>query len=219
MPKTLDAKTQSSQWLLRSFLQYPRRIGAIAPASQALITEMLRYVPFAHARVIVEWGPGTGAITASILARKRPETLYLGLDLHEPFIQHLRETYQNVPNTLFLQADFQETPAILHRFHQPRADALISSLPISILPEPEKVFQVAALSTRGLFVQYMYTLALVKGCWPPRWIRRYFGHHQVRLVLRNLPPTLVFHCFLTPETLGVLEGERVLATGLPVIGV
>ncbi len=202
--------------LLRAFLRHPRRIAGVAPASQPLVETILRPVPFDRVRVIVEWGPGTGRITQAILQRKRAETLYIGLDVHAPFVEHLQRLFEEVPNAYFLLADFRETPALLRKHGLPRADAVISTLPVSLLPHPEEVFRTAALSTRGVFVQYMYTLALFRGCWPPRWIRHYFGHYEMRLVVRNLPPALVFHCFLTPEALA--QEETLPAFVLPVIG-
>jgi phosphatidylethanolamine/phosphatidyl-N-methylethanolamine N-methyltransferase len=59
-------------------LRNPFRIGAVAPSSRALAMAMAGQVLRRHSGTIVEFGPGTGAITAALLdlgiARER---LYL----------------------------------------------------------------------------------------------------------------------------------------------
>ena len=53
--------------LLRAFLAYPVRTGAIAPSSRFLAARMIEDMRLSEAGVVVELGPGTGAFTRAIL--------------------------------------------------------------------------------------------------------------------------------------------------------
>src|SRR5260370_24819116 len=57
----------------RNFFRHPRMLGSIVPSSRFLITQLLEPVDWAQARVIVEYGPGVGGLTAEILRRLRPD--------------------------------------------------------------------------------------------------------------------------------------------------
>ena len=57
----------------RNFFRHPMMLGSIVPSSRFLIRELLTPVDWTRARVIVEYGPGVGGITAEVLRRMRPE--------------------------------------------------------------------------------------------------------------------------------------------------
>ena len=44
-------------------------LGSIVPSSRFLIKQLLEPINFGRARVIVEYGPGSGVITAELLRR------------------------------------------------------------------------------------------------------------------------------------------------------
>ncbi len=64
---------------LAEYLKHPFTIGAVAPSSKYLAKKMLRNVTFNQARVIIEYGLGTGVFTEEIIKRKKPETVFLTL--------------------------------------------------------------------------------------------------------------------------------------------
>src|ERR1700691_5191658 len=56
--------------------------ASLFPSSRFLASALLRAIDFSAARVIVELGVGTGAITKEILRRLKPNSVLLGLDLN-----------------------------------------------------------------------------------------------------------------------------------------
>src|SRR6185437_14229458 len=52
---------------LNQFRNTPRSIGAIAPSSRQLAEAMIAPIDFKAAKVIVEFGPGTGVMTGAIV--------------------------------------------------------------------------------------------------------------------------------------------------------
>jgi len=65
--------------------------SAVAPSSRYLIRAMLAPLPLARARTVVEFGPGTGAITRALLdALPRQATLY-SFEISPRFRDYLRQ--------------------------------------------------------------------------------------------------------------------------------
>ncbi|HAE39103.1 MAG TPA: hypothetical protein DCG57_10760, partial [Candidatus Riflebacteria bacterium] len=74
----------SSWQFVKQFCREPRTIGAIAPSSNQLANRMIQQINFATARVIVEYGPGTGAFTRQVLKHiNLNRTIFFGLELNE----------------------------------------------------------------------------------------------------------------------------------------
>ncbi len=48
---------------LRQYVMHPRSVGAIAPSGKNLALKMMEPIDFNNAKVIVEYGPGTGSFT------------------------------------------------------------------------------------------------------------------------------------------------------------
>ncbi|MDE2262321.1 MAG: methyltransferase, partial [Gammaproteobacteria bacterium] len=65
----MPSRTRTGDALLfaRNFFRHPRMLGSIVPSSRFLIRQLLAPIDWSAARVIVEYGPGVGCITAEIL--------------------------------------------------------------------------------------------------------------------------------------------------------
>src|SRR5215472_16266307 len=77
----------------RNFFRHPRMLGSIIPSSRFLIRQLLQPVDWAAARVIVEYGPGVGNITAEILTRMRPDALLVVIETNAEFVRFLRASF------------------------------------------------------------------------------------------------------------------------------
>src|ERR1700730_5603941 len=84
--------TRSGQALLfaRNFFRHPRMLGSIVPSSRFLIKQLLEPIDWAEARVIVEYGPGVGSITAEIVRRMRPDATLIAIETNPEFVRFLR---------------------------------------------------------------------------------------------------------------------------------
>lgn len=83
---------------LKQYLRNPRSIGAIAPSSPALARAMVDAANLAAARVIVEFGPGTGVFTEELVARRRPGTRIIAIELNPDFFRQLQLRFAGVPD-------------------------------------------------------------------------------------------------------------------------
>ena len=157
---------------------------------------MVREAQIEHATVVVEYGPGTGVFTDAIIQRLRPEARLLVFEVNPQFHQALkaRITDQRVD---VLQASAAEISQHLTNLDLTAPDCVVSGLPFTSLPRPvtHLILQAtyATLKPGGVFVTYQYTPLL------RRVLDSHFDTTRVtRLVLRNLPPALVFVCRKRP---------------------
>src|SRR5437763_5279470 len=189
----MDNKPRSNRWaFFKENLRSPRITGAVAPSSPSLVRAMLDEALIERAQVIVEFGPGTGVFTDEIIRRMNETARLLVLEVNPVFVRNLRARI-NDKRVEIINGSAAEVGAHLAERGLPKPDAIVSGLPFGSLPPPISHAILEAtretLSPSGVFVTYQYTPFRKK------LLRSYFPAARVsRLVLRNVPPALVFVC-------------------------
>lgn len=190
--------SRSAAVFVRQFVQSPRTVGAILPSSPALARAMLAPIDFASARIIAEFGPGTGAFTRAIAARLQPGCRYIGIELNATFVRSLRAEF---PALAFAEGSVADLPRILAAHHVDAIDAIVCGLPWATLPISlqERVFSGIdqALVPGGVFVTFGYLQSLVlPGAWAlKRRLRRSFAEVGLSpVVWGNVPPAFAYIC-------------------------
>lgn len=176
----------------------PRAVGAVLPSSRALGEVMVEPVDFTRARVIVEFGAGTGALTRSIAARLTPDHRYLGIELNAAFVEHLRREF---PKLTFVVASVEDLDSILAAHGIEAIDAIICGLPWASLPVAvqERAFGHVSrfLSKGGLFITFAYLQGLPLPA--ARALRQRLGAMfasvtRTRIIWGNVPPAFAYVC-------------------------
>ncbi len=211
--------TSSATLFLRQFMRSPTTIGAILPSSPALAEVMLAPIDFATARVVVEFGPGTGAFTGHIARRLRPPCRYLGIELNPAFTHSLSLRF---PQLGFVNASAADLTRILADEGIDEVDAIVCGLPWATLPVSlqHAVFAPMdrALVPGGVFVTFGYFQSLVMPA--AQALRRRLRHHFAEVerspvIWANVPPAFAYICrkgkqaFLSPgghSRVGRLQG-------------
>ena len=168
------------------YARHPRSIGAIIPSSRALARTMTESVPHLGKRdVIIELGPGTGAITRAIVTAW-PRNRVIAVEKNARLAAMLRQRFPRV--------DVAETCVsnIAHDLIPKgyRVGAVLSSLPMLSFDESMRRRVLAAvcglLDRRAVYVQFTYSRAAWDGFTPE-------GLQLVgtRRVMRNLPPATI----------------------------
>jgi phosphatidylethanolamine/phosphatidyl-N-methylethanolamine N-methyltransferase len=164
----------------------PTMVGALLPSSRALAQAMAQAAD--GARLVVELGAGTGAITAGLVER-HPDVPTVAVELQEEMAQMLAERFAHV--------DVRAASAhrVLRDLPPTCEDvAVVSSLPFRSLPrrwsEPTSraIEQFLQGGARRWLVQYTYQPAVpfdLSGSDRLRWQRS-------RFVWRNAPPAWVW---------------------------
>jgi phospholipid N-methyltransferase len=180
---------------LGKFLRNPRHVGSVAPSSAALGREMARAVPRDAGSIVVELGPGTGALTSHVLAALTPGARFLVVEIDREFCERLRARWPNLDCECGSAA---ELPAMVAARHWPGVDHVLSGLPFASLPTAVSRAILDAIETSlrpgGTFTTFQYVHAYAT---PPAArfradMARRFGPLVSRtLVLRNVPPAYV----------------------------
>jgi phospholipid N-methyltransferase len=177
---------------LRGFLRSPRQVGSIVPSSPWLVRALVGAAPVEQAKVVVEFGPGTGVMTGEILRRLPADARLIAFEVDEHFAANLRARITD-PRATILAASAVDAVEHLTRLGITSADCIISSLPLTSLPRPlaERILETTAKLLRpgGVFVTYQFSLIARS------LLHRHFPKTRAeKVVLRNLPPAIVFVC-------------------------
>jgi len=175
---------------IRAFRQNYRTIGAVAPTSPGVGRNMARLGRVEESSKVVEFGPGTGAITTQLLAALPADGRIWAFEIYEPFLEKLRESVHDPRLTLLGQS--AEQVRALRAAEAPEGfDAIICSIPFSLLPPPvtSEILAAAAASLRpgGIFVSLQYHPTYL-----PPILRQHFQTVRRNWFIWNVPPTFLF---------------------------
>jgi phospholipid N-methyltransferase len=178
-----------------AFLQKPRSVGAVLPSSRYLARALVGRLELQPGQVVVEFGPGTGPMTAVLRERLPPGCRYLGIELDPGFHALLQERF---PTLEFVCACACDVVELLRERGLPMPARIISGLPFASLPEDvqDDVIRatVACLRDGGEFrtFQYVHAYGLSKARrFRRRMAERFDGFERLGPVVRNVPPAFV----------------------------
>ncbi len=194
---TLTLRRQLNQNLsmLRAAIRRPKEVSTIFPTSPALARALLQGHSFKKAELVVELGPGTGAITRPLQPRLPRRTEYLGVELVPSLVKTLRKEF---PKLNFVQDSAVHLDRILG---QRQADSIVSSIPWTLLnPEVQEDLLeaiVGALKPGGIFSTYV----CLNAAWYPAaknlkylLARSFPSMQKSPIVWANIPPAFVYTC-------------------------
>lgn len=180
---------------LGKFLRNPRHVGSVIPSSRALAREMARAVPVRSSAVVVELGPGTGALTRQVIGVLAPGERFLAIDIDPEFCANLRERWPKLDCECGSAADL---PSMIAARGWPGVDHVLSGLPFASLPAAISRAILTAVGRSlvkgGTFTTFQYVHAYAT---PPavkfrKEMHAAFGPLISRsLVVRNFPPAYV----------------------------
>ena len=197
----MNNKDPRSFFSLRFFREYCRNVhevGSIVPDSKSCVDSLLRRVPFDTAKVIVEFGSASGAVSRKIIKRKKPETMFISFEKNANLHGHL---HANVigENCFFVNENAFNCGKVLNDRFGIKAntvDCVVSTLPCSCLDFDGLVRQsvLPVLKEDGHFIQYMHSLSLLKGFNLGHSLAKHFTRMHSDFVLFNIPPAFVYTC-------------------------
>jgi phospholipid N-methyltransferase len=184
----------------RNFFRHPRMLGSLVPSSRFLIRELLDPIRWERARVIVEYGPGVGGITAEILQRMRPDANLIAIETNSEFVSFLRSTLPDA-RLHVVEGSAADVQSILRSLGHERASYVISGIPFSTLPRRERQHILeqtrAVLETDGKLAVYQFSSRVLPD------LERIFGYVERGFAPLNVLPAHLF--FATAAA----EGDRI----------
>ena len=177
------------------FLRSPGRMGSVMPSSRHLAKAMAADLNLVSGDLVLEYGPGTGPMTAVLSSHLSEGVRYLGIERDARFQNLLQERFPHLDFHLGSVADVAE---IVKTRDLPKAKAIISGLPFASLPQElqDSIVQGTreVLAEDGEFrtFQYVHAYRLPAARRFRAAMARLFGScTRSTPVLRNVPPAYV----------------------------
>ncbi len=187
----------------RNAVTDPKATAAVVPSSRHLADAMVAPLRERSPRLVVEFGPGTGVMTRELLRLMPPDGILLAFEVSQRFVTYLRDTVED-PRLRVVPAGAETAPAELRRHGYKDVDAVVSSLGIALMDQQgaDTIFRplLPWLAGDAVMTQFQYVSRVrVSGSRVERFdagalMARYFHAVESKLVLRNLPPAIVFTC-------------------------
>ncbi|HZZ30216.1 MAG TPA: methyltransferase domain-containing protein [Pirellulales bacterium] len=235
---------------LQQFFRQYHTTGSVWPSSRALAKALCRFVDDAGSRLperaainpstqpspargegdsreILEVGPGTGAVTAQLVKKLRPEDKLTLVELNDDFVRHMRRRFETEPAFQAVADRAQIVHARLEDLPEgQRFNVIISGLPLNNFEVPQ-VEQIVGIFQRLLgpggtlsFFEYIAirrVKALVSG--PPgrarlqgigQVLERTLMGREIKRdwVWPNMPPAWVHHVRFAEERRGENMAEK-----------
>jgi phospholipid N-methyltransferase len=191
----ISSRTRTGDALLfaRNFFRHPRMLGSIVPSSRFLIKELLQPIDWNQARVIVEYGPGVGVITAEILRRMRSDAVLIAIEMNPDFVTHLRSALPD-ERLKVVEGSAESVGEILERFGYGKANYIISGIPFSTISAEmrERILRNTseALAPRGAFLVFQFSTRVLED------LQRVFHYVRRKFEPFNVLPAHLFFCQL-----------------------
>jgi phosphatidylethanolamine/phosphatidyl-N-methylethanolamine N-methyltransferase len=187
--QTLSAEPDEHRLaFLKGFLRRPADVGSVIPSSRFLERRIIRFAELDTAQCVVELGPGTGGTTRAFLARMKPDSNLLGVELDPQFCTIVRRI--NDRRLIVHQGSAEDLPAMIEHHRIPPPQVVISGIPFSTMPREvgERIITSVrdTLLPGGLFVAYQFRAVVADIARP------ILGEPEVSPEFINIPPMRVF---------------------------
>lgn len=163
------------------------QVGTLMRSSRFLVDSLLANIDFADAKLIVEFGSGSGSVTRELLRRMRPDAKLYCFELSPVFFEEISSIQD--PR---LTAVHSNATKALEMFAPHSVDCLVSGLPMGNFGRRTKLEILntvhAILKKGGHFSQFQYSLIDYK------LMRLNFQSVDLGYTPLNFPPAFVYRC-------------------------
>ena len=187
----------SSLQFFKTFLANPKQVGAILPSSPQLAKQITDPIDFDTAKVVVEFGPGTGAFTKRLLERVKPDTKVIAFEINPAMADFIAKTH---PEVELIRDSAENLGDHLRERGIEHIDAVVSGLPFANFPTEvrDRILDGVARALRpgGLFLGFTYYHSSVVPT-THRYrakLKKTFASVRRIPVLKNVPPAYVMCC-------------------------
>jgi phospholipid N-methyltransferase len=182
---------------IREAIAAKKSTGAIMPSSRFLADVMTEAAGVSEADVIVEYGPGTGIFTESILQKKQTHAHFIAMEINPEFVLATRD---RCPEATVIHDCAQNALQYLQEEGHSHCDTIVSGLPWAVFDEALQDELLDAtlkvLRPGGRFVTFAYFISpfLNKG---HRFLKQKLPAHFSKVkrtphIWRNIPPCAVY---------------------------
>jgi phosphatidylethanolamine/phosphatidyl-N-methylethanolamine N-methyltransferase len=176
----------------------PMGVGAVAPSAASLCRRLAEIVPSVDPSVVLELGPGTGAVSNAIGRRLVDGSRHVAIELDPQLATHLQASY---PKTEVVNGNAADLAEILNGKGISQVDAVVSGLPWSLIPSDQQrriILTAASMLAPGAAFTtfaYLHALPMSRARELRKLLREAFDEVIItRSVWWNAPPALTYVC-------------------------
>jgi len=155
----------STKNYLKSLLD-DKKVASITPTSSFAVERVLKNIDFSEAKTIVEYGPGGGVFTKSLLAKMRSDANLIAIENNAYFATLLNQQIKD-SRLHIVHGSAESIRAVLQSQKLATADYIISGIPFSLFSSEMKNHILsetnACLSQNGKFLVYQFLVSLTYG--------------------------------------------------------
>jgi phosphatidylethanolamine/phosphatidyl-N-methylethanolamine N-methyltransferase len=182
------SRRNNSLLFFKGFLSNPEAVGSLIPSSRFLEQRIIDSADIRNARLVVEFGPGTGGTTRAFLRALPASGRLLTIEVNPDFVAFLDTINdERLINHIGSAADIQD---ILKQYDLPAPDVVISGIPFSTMPPAtgKAVLNAmwSSLAPGGRFVAYQFRSHVAQ------LGRVLLGEPDISIELRNAPPMRIY---------------------------
>jgi len=175
-----------------NFINKPKEVAAISTSSKYLINKIIKNIDFNKTKCIVEYGPGIGTVTKSILKNLNRDTKLICFESNSEFCMFLHKNL-NDSRLIIVNDSAENIGYYFKKLNITNVDYVLSSIPFSFIKKEIKKSIIKKtryiLRKSGKFIIYQqYNWHLKK------YLNMYFKKISTEIELRNIPPTMFYVC-------------------------
>lgn len=175
--------------LLSAFLQ-DHKVASIKSSSVFITKYICKRMDFDKEIIIVEYGPGTGALTKKFLKLMNKGSKLVIIETNEKFSSYLKKI--NDKMLIVVNDSAKNVDNILERLKIKKVDYVISGIPFSMTSDEEKEIIIKKtkdiLDENGKFFVYQFKKEIEDD------LEKCFMVKSKKLEVRNIPPLIIFEC-------------------------
>ncbi len=175
----------------KNFLRYPKLLGSVVPSSPFLVNHLLSLIDWEKVRVVVEYGPGVGTVTAEILKRMPSNATLVVIELNPEFARMLKAQIRD-SRLRVVHGSATDVSGILQSHQLERADCIISGIPFTGMPESVRdnvlLESRRVLDSDGVLLVYQFTRTVLPH------LKSIFPNVEEDFNLLNILPARIFYC-------------------------
>jgi len=170
-------------------------VASVTPTSRFGVEKVLEKIDFPATKLILEYGPGTGNFTTTLLKNMNVNSKLIAIEKNSDFCKVLNKSIRD-PRFSVFEDSAENVLDILKAGNgssDPKADCIISGIPFSLLsPKKRRVILKnthRALKKGGKFLAYQAFFQFHEVLKVP--LEELFGDVQVQYYMFSLPPLLI----------------------------
>lgn len=163
-------------------------VASVTPSSHYTSRRISRKIDFEKAKVVVEYGPGTGILSKAFLSNMHKNTRLLLVETNPQFVEALQQMHE--PQIEVVQNDALQIRQVLEQKGNIEADYIISGVPLSFLTQDERYQLIKdaydVLKPGGKLIIYQFS-------WTAKeYILTYFADVNSEFEFFNIPPLTIY---------------------------